>query len=87
MNERADGPEVWPDEAGLDRAMDAAFYEAVRRHRAAGVPMTMWENGEARQVSPFDIPLPGEDLPRTRNARSVEPQRRHLARRRAQTGD
>lgn len=55
--------------AAVDRAVEAAFAEAVRRHRAAGVPMAMWEDGAVKLVSPFDIPLPGEDpadLPKRR---------------------
>jgi hypothetical protein len=70
MSHPVDMPEVWPEGTVLDRAMDAAFHDAVRRHRAANIPMAMWENGEVRHVSPFDIPLPGEDLPRTGALRS-----------------
>ena len=54
---------AWPDGAALDRAMHAAFQEAVRQHRAENVPLVMWQDGEVRHVSPFDIPLP-EDSPR-----------------------
>lgn len=52
--------EVWQDDARMQDALDAAFRDAVRRHRAANVPMVMWEDGEVREVSPFDIPLPDD---------------------------
>jgi|GEM_PF-3934438 len=52
--------EVWDDDARMQRVLDEAFHAAVRRHRAANVRMVMWEDGEAREVSPFDIPLPDD---------------------------
>lgn len=54
--------DVWRDDARMQRALDEAFHSAVRRHRAGSVPIVMFENGEVREVSPFDIPLP-EDPP------------------------
>jgi hypothetical protein len=86
MSQPPDPREAWPEGAVLDRAMDAAFHEAVRRHRAGNVPMVMWENGEMRHVSPFDIPLPGEDRPRTPELR-VSSAERDAPKRRAQGGD
>lgn len=50
----------WRDGKVIDHAMDLAFYDAVRKHRAANVPMAMWLDGEVREVSPFDIPLPDD---------------------------
>jgi hypothetical protein len=64
MSRLSDARATWPGGEILDRAMDAAFHEAVRRHRAADVPMVMWEDGEVKQVSPFEIPLPEEAFPR-----------------------
>jgi hypothetical protein len=64
MSDRTEHSGIWPEAAALDRAMDAAFIDAVRQHRAANVPMVMWEDGEVRHVSPFEILLPGEDRPR-----------------------
>jgi hypothetical protein len=52
--------EVWRDDARMQGALDHAFQSAVRRHRAANVPMVMWQDGEVREVSPFDIPLPDD---------------------------
>ena len=49
---------VWQDDARMQGARDAAVQNAVRRHRAANVPMVMWEDGNVREISPFDIPLP-----------------------------
>lgn len=61
MRSRRDVAALMADGAAVDRATQAAFADAVRRHREAGVPMAMWENGAVKMVSPFDIPLPGED--------------------------
>jgi hypothetical protein len=49
------------DGARMDRAVQAGFADAVRLHREANLPMAIWENEQVRLVSPFDIPLPGED--------------------------
>jgi hypothetical protein len=51
---------VWNDDARMQAALDLAFHNAVRRHRAANVPMAMWENGAVVEVSPFLIPLPDD---------------------------
>jgi hypothetical protein len=45
----------------MDRAVRDGFADAVRLHREANLPMAIWENEQVRLVSPFDIPLPGED--------------------------
>lgn len=60
MRERDDFQRKWDDDALIQRALTRAFHDAVRRHRAANVPMVMWEDGEVREVSPFDIPLPDD---------------------------
>lgn len=49
------------DGAAMDRAVRDGFADAVRLHREANLPMAIWENEQVRLVSPFDIPLPGED--------------------------
>ncbi len=69
MRSRRDVAALMEDGAAVDRAMQTAFADAVRRHREAGVPMAMWEDGAVKMVSPFDIPLPGEepgDVPKRR---------------------
>lgn len=70
MSNEQDFRQKWRDGAGVDRAMDEAFYAAVRRHRAGNVPMAMWENGAVVEVSPFLIPLPDDppDPPKRRAA-------------------
>lgn len=55
------------DGARMDHAVQAGFADAVRLHRENDLPMAIWENEQVRLVSPWDIPLPGEDpaeLPR-----------------------
>lgn len=47
----------------MDRASRAAFADTVRLHREAKVPMGTWENEQVTLVSPFEIPLPGEEQP------------------------
>lgn len=64
----------------MDRAVREGFADAIRRHREAGVPMAMWENGAVKMVSPFDIPLPGEES----DADAADAQN---SERRAQAGD
>jgi hypothetical protein len=44
----------------IDRAVAEAFADAVRRHRAAGVPMVFSENGATVLRDPFDVPIPGD---------------------------
>ena len=67
--------EVKQDELGarMDRAMDRAFVDAVKQHRKGNVPMVFWDDDEVRHVSPFDITLPGEELP------PADPPRRRAA--------
>jgi hypothetical protein len=50
------------DGAKMDRAVRNAFADAVRMHRQANVPMAIWENEQVKLVSPFDIPLPEEEV-------------------------
>lgn len=67
MNNR-DVQAAFEDGQRIDRAMDRAFFEAVRLHRRHGVPMALWEDGRVRQVDPFTIALPEEnraDVPGT----------------------
>jgi len=52
---------IMRDGRAVDRAVDAAFADAVRRHRQAGVPILVRKNGEPVLVSPFDVRLPGEE--------------------------
>lgn len=54
-------PSEIDDDGRMDRAVRAGFADAVRLHREANLPMAIWENEQVRLVSPFDIPLPGED--------------------------
>lgn len=49
------------DRTAIDRAFGEAFADAVRRHRAGGVPMAMWRDSKVVLVDPFDVRLPGEE--------------------------
>ena len=53
-----------PDEAWgkrLDRAMQQAFWDAVRLHRLHRIPLVVWRDGGIREVDPFTIELPEDD--------------------------
>jgi hypothetical protein len=47
--------------ARMDRAVRDGFADAIRLHREANLPLAIWENEQVRLVSPFDVPLPGEE--------------------------
>jgi hypothetical protein len=49
------------DRTEIDRAFVLAFGDAVRRHRAAGVPMAMWKDDHVVLMDPFDVPIPDEN--------------------------
>jgi hypothetical protein len=55
------------DRTEIDRAFALAFGDAVRRHRAAGVPMAMWQDDHVVLMDPFDVPIPEEDGEADRN--------------------
>jgi hypothetical protein len=44
----------------IDRAMDRAFFAAVRLHRMHGLPMALWRDGQVSYVDAGEIPLPEE---------------------------
>lgn len=48
----------------MDRAARLASADAIRRHREANVPMAIWEDEQVKLVSPFDVPLPEEVVPK-----------------------
>ena len=48
------------DRTAIEDAMRLAFGDAVRRHRAGGVPMVLWRNDRIEHVDPWEIKLPGE---------------------------
>lgn len=58
MSDRDEFHRKWGDDELMQRVLDQAFRDAVRKHRAANVPMVIWEDGEVLEMSPFDIPLP-----------------------------
>jgi hypothetical protein len=49
-------------EAGtpIDRAMNRAFFAAVRLHRMHGIPMALWKDGRVWYADPREIPLSEE---------------------------
>ena len=40
------GPEIAVNDATIGEAIDQAFREALERHRQAGLPVVLWENGQ-----------------------------------------
>ncbi|HEX2202707.1 MAG TPA: hypothetical protein VHG91_05400 [Longimicrobium sp.] len=47
----------------IDEAYRRAFENTVRRHREAGVPLILWENGQIVHVPADQIPLPEDEHP------------------------
>jgi hypothetical protein len=61
IGDRLDLPES-DDGAKMDRAVRDGFADAIRLHRAVNLPMAIWKDEQVVLVSPFDIPLPGDQL-------------------------
>ncbi|HEX8906092.1 MAG TPA: hypothetical protein VF771_14690 [Longimicrobiaceae bacterium] len=64
---RVDIGAVIRDRTAIDEAFALAFGDAVRRHRAAGVPMVFAEDDKTYFKDPFDVLLPGETLEANRS--------------------
>ena len=45
----------------IDRALEAAVREALRRHKQAGNPIVEWRDGEIYWIKPEEIEIPEED--------------------------
>lgn len=39
----------------IDRAMQAATREAIKQHKQAGLPMTVWRDGRTVFISPEEL--------------------------------
>jgi hypothetical protein len=63
MSDRPTARELMLEGTAVDAAFDRGLEEAVRAHRRSGEPLIVWADDEMREVSPFDITLPGEELP------------------------
>lgn len=63
MSEKPTARELMLEGPEVDSAFDRGLEAAVRAHRRSGEPLIVWEDDEVREVSPFDITLPGEELP------------------------
>ncbi|MBX9602689.1 MAG: hypothetical protein K2X35_16915 [Bryobacteraceae bacterium] len=63
-NQRID--EMFRDGKAILAAMELAYYSAVLKHRAAGVPMVFGKNGKVIHVDANEIEIPPEILARLR---------------------
>ncbi|HKP75607.1 MAG TPA: hypothetical protein VJT67_08695 [Longimicrobiaceae bacterium] len=54
---------AWRDNDAIERALEAAFHDAVRQSRIYNLPVDMRKDGKVVYVSPFDIHLPEDDDP------------------------
>ena len=54
---------IFAEGTAIDRALNNAFYQAVARHRRAGVPLVAWREGKVVRIPPEEIPLPPEPPP------------------------
>jgi len=48
--EKKDLDQVFHDGTAIEEALEQAYREAVRQHRASGVPMVFWENGKIVEI-------------------------------------
>lgn len=44
----------------INEAMKQGVYDALRRHKAAGVPIVVWENGQIVHIPAEEIRIPDE---------------------------
>ena len=49
------------DGTAIDRAIERAGYDVVRRHRQLGVPLVMWQYGRVVEVPPESVRIPDDD--------------------------
>jgi predicted ABC-type ATPase len=66
-------PELPARGDALDRAMTRGFHDAVRIHRAYGVPLVMWIDEEVRYVDPWSVPLPDDGRSDRDSAAAADP--------------
>ena len=50
-----DMDELFRDDERILKALREAYYDAVRLHRAYGVPMVFWENGKVVEIPPEQL--------------------------------
>ena len=51
---------AFDDDARVDRAVAAAYADAARRHKLAGVPLVVCRDGKLTEVAPEDIRGPDQ---------------------------
>ncbi len=47
--------DIFRDGTAVDRALEAAAREAIRRHRQSGQPIPVWRDGKTVMVSPDEL--------------------------------
>lgn len=52
--------EIMQDGRLVDLALRRAAREALIRHKRAGVPISVWEDGKVVEIPPAEIRIPGE---------------------------
>jgi hypothetical protein len=51
---------AFDDDERVDRAVAAAYADAARRHKQAGVPLVVCRDGKLTEIPPDEIEIPGE---------------------------
>ena len=46
---------IWDEGTLIDDALQAAFREAIRQHKASGRPMVFWEDGRIVKLSAEEV--------------------------------
>jgi hypothetical protein len=57
---RVDIDRVFRERVLVDRALAIAGREAAIRHKALGIPLVVWENGQVVRIPPEEIVVPVE---------------------------
>ena len=51
---------IFAEGTAIDRALEKAVYEAVRRHKLLGNPIAVWRDNKVCWLQPDEIVLPEE---------------------------
>jgi hypothetical protein len=58
---RKDIDAVFAEGVEIDRALQGAVREAIRRHKLLGNPIATWRDGEVVWIEPDEIDIPEDD--------------------------
>ncbi|MGA2590894.1 MAG: hypothetical protein ABSH32_13325 [Bryobacteraceae bacterium] len=56
ISQEKDIGQIFRDGTAIDEALEQAYRQAIREHRASGVPMSFWENGKIVEIPADQLP-------------------------------